>query len=471
MTGQQRRVVYAVCVVVGITFLVSAGLTFLITPMANDLGLDDDQVDIALSLPGVGSMIVIFVAGRLGDRLGHRPIILGAGIGFVLGSMILVLARGVGMVNIGLLICGAMATAVQVVALGLLQVTAPDGKAHASAFTTYGMVFPIAYLVVPVATGGLVDVASWRWVPFAWAVGGGLLLLVTFLVLHRPASRLPIGELWTPLLAGLSLAALLRWVGWYQSYGPWTARSIGAMVLAIVSATVCAALLRSARGSSLSLATVRDSLMRVLLLGVALVALVDTLTFITLAIESMYGLTALQAAVALVPAQVSGIIGAKLVSLWAIRRLGITIAGRVLIGALGCSTLLLLFIQSDTALPYLVVCALVVNGMGLAAVTTLNADVMGRAHEGQASAVSAFRGAASTIGATLAVFVLGDQVVAAIGSDSSVGADSASVLDATAAALRQDGVISFFLLAIYLVVLIWVGRRYAHRDLDADYAR
>ena len=471
MTGQQRRVVYAVCVVVGITFLVSAGLTFLITPMANDLGLNDDQVDIALSLPGVGSMIVIFVAGRLGDRLGHRPIILGAGIGFVLGSMILVFARGVGMVNIGLLVCGAMATAVQVVALGLLQVTAPDGKAHASAFTTYGMVFPIAYLVVPVATGGLVDVASWRWVPFAWAVGGGLLLLVSLLVLHRPASRLPIGELWTPLLAGLSLAALLRWVGWYQSYGPLSARSIGAMVLAIASAAVCAVLLRSARRSSLSLATVRDSLMRILLLGIALVALVDTLTFITLAIESMYGLTALEAAVALVPAQVSGIIGAKLVSLWAIRHWGITIAGRVLIGALGCSTLLLLFIQSDTALPYLIVCALVVNGMGLAAVTTLNADVMGRAHEGQASAVSAFRGAASTIGATLAVFVLGDQVVAAIDSDSSVEDNSASVLDATAAALRQDGVISFFLMAIYLVVLIWVGRRYTHRDLDADYAR
>ena len=169
MTCQQRRIVYAICVVVGITFLVSAGLTFLITPMANDLGLDDDQVDIALSLPGVGSMMVIFVAGRLGDRLGHRPVILGAGIGFVLGSMILVFARGVGMVNIGLLICGAMATAVQVVALGLLQVTAPDGRAHASAFTTYGMVYPLAYLTFPVLTAGLLNVVPWRLIPIVWA--------------------------------------------------------------------------------------------------------------------------------------------------------------------------------------------------------------------------------------------------------------------------------------------------------------
>lgn len=37
MTPEQQRVILAICISVGLTFLVGAGLTFLIEPMSEDL--------------------------------------------------------------------------------------------------------------------------------------------------------------------------------------------------------------------------------------------------------------------------------------------------------------------------------------------------------------------------------------------------------------------------------------------------
>ena len=88
MTAEQRRVVLGVCIVVGLTLLVAAGLTFLVEPMAVDLGLPDIAVEDALVVPAVASLLVVFVAGRAGDRWGARRTITAASMCFTAGSIV-----------------------------------------------------------------------------------------------------------------------------------------------------------------------------------------------------------------------------------------------------------------------------------------------------------------------------------------------------------------------------------------------
>lgn len=194
MSPDQRRITLALCIIVGLSILVVAGLTFLVSPMSEDLGLDDGQVENVLDIPSVASLMAIFIAGQIGDRLGHRRALIIASAGFIIGSGILATATSALGVEIGLGLCSATAISLQILALGLLQQTVPDGKAHVSAFTTYGMVFPLAFLVFPVVTAALLEVTNWRWIPAIWAIAGVLIGVIATFALDRNATRRPIGE-------------------------------------------------------------------------------------------------------------------------------------------------------------------------------------------------------------------------------------------------------------------------------------
>lgn len=185
MTAEQRRVTLAISVIVGLTLLVATGLTFLVAPMAEDLGLSDAAVEDVLVLPALAALLVIFVAGRAGDRFGQRRVMMVAAAGFTAGALIVAAATGEVAVEIGLALCGAGAIVMQVVGVSLLQQTASEGRSHVSAFTTYGMVFPIAFLVLPVVTAGLLGVVGWRWIPLGWAAAGVLMALLAWVLLGR----------------------------------------------------------------------------------------------------------------------------------------------------------------------------------------------------------------------------------------------------------------------------------------------
>lgn len=54
MTALQRRITMAICVIVGLSLLTAAGLTFLVAPMADGLNLSDGDVEEILAIPSVG---------------------------------------------------------------------------------------------------------------------------------------------------------------------------------------------------------------------------------------------------------------------------------------------------------------------------------------------------------------------------------------------------------------------------------
>jgi hypothetical protein len=200
-------------------------------------------------------------------------------------------------------------------------------------------------------------------------------------------------------------------------------------------------------------------MIRVLLLGVALVALVGTLTYVILALESMYNMTSFDAAVAVIPAQAGAIFGAKVLASRAIHRWGYAVSGTHLTFALGMSMLTLISIQSTSPAWLLVACATLFNTIALAAVTVLNADVMARAPKNSIGPVSSLRGAASSIGTGLGVVVLGTGVINAVNVGNSATSTGSDQLHQIAAALRVDGVLGCGIALISWLTLRWAARQ------------
>ena len=96
-------------------------------------------------------------------------------------------------------------------------------------------------------------------------------------------------------------------------------------------------------------------------------------------LEYLYDFSALEAAIAIVPAQVASIIGAKVVAGRAIHRWGAARAGRYLMLAIAFTVPSPLLMQPSTPAWYLVASASLFSSMGMAALTVLNTDVMGHA--------------------------------------------------------------------------------------------
>jgi MFS family permease len=323
MTSAQQITTYALSVIVGLTLLVVTGLTFLVEPMAEDLDLSDAAVELALVAPLISALLVVFVAGRAGDRFGERRIIVIAGMIFTAGAIVIAATSGQHTITLGLVLCGAGAAVIQVVALSLLQRTAPDGTARVMAFTTFGMVFPIAFLVFPIATSFVLGFAHWRWIPVVWAVAGGVVVVLSLLLLDNGRQRTVRGEWLSPILAGIALATgsqLLVELG-IDRRDPQAFLVAGCV---FVGATLaCIAVMRRVRNPGLSLRPLAAAMMRPLLIGVALVSLIQILTYVSIAMEYFYEMSPLEASLAIAPAQVGAVLGAKVVAGRSIRRWGV----------------------------------------------------------------------------------------------------------------------------------------------------
>ncbi|MEY4136950.1 MAG: hypothetical protein RL205_1078 [Actinomycetota bacterium] len=459
MTAEQRRITLALSVMVGLTLLVATGLTFLVSPMAESLGLSDNVVEDILVIPALAAFPVVFVAGRAGDRLGQRRTMLVASLVFTLGSAVLACAGGQFTVMLGLALCGAGAIVIQVVAVSLLQRTASEGRAHVSAFTTYGMVFPLAFLVLPIVTSALLGDVGWRWIPICWAVAGLLIALIAVLFLEPGSATLATGEWVTPILAGVALAAGSLSLSEIDNVEvePWRI-AIGACIGA-AAALACWLVMRRLAHPSFSLAPIRGVIMRTLMLGVVILSLMQMLTYICIFLEYFYDMTALQASIVVAPAQVGAVIGAKLVAKRAIGWWGVTRSGRVLMLVTGVTMLPLLAMQLGTPVWYLVIVATLFSCAGMAALTVLNIDVMGRAPADSTGAVSSLRTAASTIGTALGMAVLGTVILSSVPVDAGNQQVSPLELESLAGALRTDGLLGFLAAVTGWILLIVAARR------------
>lgn len=464
MTARQKRVTLAVCLIVGMSLLMAAGLTFLVTPMAESLGLSDSMVEDMLAIPSAAGLVMVFSAGQLGDRLGARRTLMLASFAFSAGAALLMGSVSAYSAEIGLGICAAAAVTMQIVGISLLQQATVDGPAQVSAFTSFGVVFPLAFLVFPVATSRILEVSSWRLVPLIWVIAGLAMLLITVFLLE-PTSRGNAGGEWvTPLLAGMALAAGARTIAEVDDLvtDPLLIGVSFTLFLIAVAALVIAR--RRVSEPSLTLAPIRVMQLPLLLVAVALVSLSGLLTYVSIAVEYLYDMTPYEAALAVIPAQVGAILGAKFMARFAIRRWGGIRAATVLMLTLAVTMLPLLLLDVGSPLWFLASVATVFSFAWMAVLTVLNAEVMRRAPSDHTGAVSAFRTAASSIGATIGVGILGTVVLSSVPLEAGVEAMSLENLSGLTNSLRFDGLLASLVALVGWVVLVIVGRRTARAE-------
>ena len=408
--SDSRRTLLGICLTVGGSFTVMASFNYVLTPMLTDLGLTQDQASIALSIPPIASLLVVFLAGTLGDRRGHRTVMLWMSVAFIVGSAVVGIAQGLPAVVIGLLIEGIAATAIQIIGIGLLSDRFSDPRARAAAFGTFGMVSPLVWLALPVFTGWIVGEASWRWVPVLWVACGVLMLAATVLLLPRPSSTTPLGEIATPILAGATVAGAVQWLNRVSDEGLFAPVTLVSLIITCGMAITCTMLMRRLPSPNFSLAPLRVTRARSLLVVIIIIPLINTIFLMTMAFQYLYGLSVLQTALVMVPAQAAAMVGTRLIAGPLMRRIGVTSTATVFFAVLSVAMLGVFAITPTSALWVPIMYVTVYNVLTVGASITVTSGVFTSAPGVDSGQLSAYRGSAQSLGVVLAVVVMNTAV-------------------------------------------------------------
>jgi MFS family permease len=468
MNSDQRKVVFAVSVIVGLSLFMITGLTFVIMPMSEQLELEALRVANILAVPSIAALMVVFLVGHVIDQFGHRKLFIVASLVFSAGSGVLVVSTSFLTIQLGLALCGAAAVSMQIAGISLIQKATVTGRAQASAFANYEMVFPLAFIMIPLATAAILQITNWRFMVAIWFLAGIVMSVVSARLIEKDTPTRTNGEWLTPLLADISLvgaAYSLARVGDAlsspQSFFLGVTISIGAGI-------TCAILVKRLPNPGLSLPAIDGALIRALILGVGVVALVGILTFVSIALHYYYGLTLLEAALAIVPAQLGAALGARVLAKFVLIRWGGLKGSQILALALSISFLSLVFVTESTSFWYIVGAATLFSFLGMASLTTLNAEVMRQAPQGLTGNVSAFRTASSAIGAALGVGVLGRILLSTSPLDEELVTSASVQAQEFATSLRLVGVLACLLTFSLWIVLTFTISRLRHQSKLTD---
>ena len=404
-----RGLLLGLCLVLGGSLAVCASLNYLLTPMLSDLGLTSEEGSIALAIPSVGSLLIVFVAARLGDQRGHRRVLTWLAGLFVVGSALVGVAEGMPALVVGLLLTGVAGTGMQIVVIGMLSQRFPQPRSRAAAFGTIGMVSPVIWLAFPVLTGLIVEGHSWRWVPMAWALAGALALIAARRLLPVDDRTAAAGDLWTPLLAGTVVAVGVQALSRANSSGLTDPITVLWIVVAVVAALSCAWRLRRVASPGFSLLPLRRPPARLLLLVVVLIPVFNTIFFMTIAFQYLYGLSVLGTALAMVPAQAAAAVGTRVIAAPLMRTRGTHRTAVLLLLFLIPSLLTGFAVNAESPLWVPILYVTLINVLLVSVSISITSAVMATVPT-ESGQMSAYRGSAQSLGAVLAVVVMNTVV-------------------------------------------------------------
>jgi EmrB/QacA subfamily drug resistance transporter len=186
----------------------------------------------------VGLAALLVVAGRLGDRIGHRRVFLAGVAIFTVASALCAMAPSLGVLIVARLFQSAGAAAQLPTSLALMLAVVPPERRTAVA-RAWSAVGALAAAAGPVL-GGLLVVQSWRWV-FVVNLPIGLVSLVAGLrVLPQPAGRErePLPDLAGAALVTIAVGALTGALVQAPSWGWGSPGTVGLLVLSVLAGAV-----------------------------------------------------------------------------------------------------------------------------------------------------------------------------------------------------------------------------------------
>jgi EmrB/QacA subfamily drug resistance transporter len=190
------------------------------------------QLSWVLNGYAVGLAALLVVAGRLGDRIGHRQVFLGGVAIFTVASGLCAIAPSLDVLIMARLLQSAGAAAQLPTSLALMLAVVPPKRRTAMA-RNWSAVGALAAVAGPLL-GGLLVVQSWRWVFLVNLPIGLVSLLAGLRMLPRPPrrEREPLPDL---LGAGLVTVAVGALTGALVQAPSWGWRSPGTISLLVLS--------------------------------------------------------------------------------------------------------------------------------------------------------------------------------------------------------------------------------------------
>lgn len=455
LTASQRRLVVAVSAAAAGLLTLTASYNYMLPDMLSSLNASGSQTDMARQISTIAALLVIFAAGSLGIKLGARRVMLWCTVLFSLGSALIAVAPVMQVATLGLLLSGVGRSAVMVVAVAALSAGISDRDGRAAAFSTISAVMPVTYLVMPLVAGVLLAEANWRWVAGVWAVSGAFSWFVVWRwVRGGPAAPDPeaAGELVTPILAGVVLAVAVQVLTITPDTGV-TGRIVGTVAVGVVAAVVLVIAMRRMEEPSLSIAPLRHGGLSLLLVVLVLTLFANLWFYMTMALQYIFGLSALEVAVWMAPVQLFSMAGAalagRLVQIWGLLRTG-TLLLAVVAVMLAISALIGLSTPVWVCVAILGVYSAAAIGSGV----VLTNSIMDLAPRGEEGSASAFRGAANNLGNALGVAIMTGIVFSAAAASlhdqfAAAGLDPATANDVAAA--MRDGATSEEASSLYAV--------------------
>jgi DHA2 family multidrug resistance protein-like MFS transporter len=424
----RRGAIITACVVTGAGVVLAATSQYILDPMTQDFGLDSDQATLLKFIPGLATIVIVFVAGLLGDRVGPRRAISWGTWAMIAGGVLAGLSPTVLFAIIGMSLMSAGTSMMIVVALSLLSSAASDPTDRAKAFGTLGLVSPLVYLVTPLLAGAIVTYGSWRYVVLLWLIAGVAALVTTLRLVPRASGNREAGEMITPILAGIALVFITQVFDAISSEGLLSTDTLIRAALAAAAVLALWLVHRALKNPSLSFGPIRRRRSLMLLVATVIIPLASMWYTTFLLFEYLFGLTALQISLIMLPAQVLGMAGAKVASRIIIN-LGLGRAGLLAFLALAAIEASFLLVGVDGMVLTAVLMALFSFVTALVTVVMSNA-VMDSAPPSESGTMASYRTASSRIGSSVASLVIGTVVLATY--QSSLDAQSiAAGLDTT----------------------------------------
>jgi EmrB/QacA subfamily drug resistance transporter len=381
---------------------------------------------------------LLLTAGGLGDRLGRRRALLFGLVLFGLASVAASLSTSSGQLIAARALMGVGAAAIMPTTLSVITNIFPDDQ-RPKVIAIWSAIAGSAVAIGPVAGGGLIEAADWHWVflvnvPVAVACIAGALALV-------PESRDEHSHRLDWAGAILSIAALTALI-WALIEAPergWASAIIlGAFGAAALFAALFVAWERHTAHPMLEVSVFSNRRFSAASASIALTsfALIGVLYFLTTYLQSVLGLSALDAGVRML-AIAAGIMLAAKSSVRLVARLGTKAVVAAGLTAVGAAFLVLSGFGTDTGdLQIALVLATMGFGMGLAMAPATEA-IMGSLPPSRAGVGSAMNDVTREVAGSLGVAVLG-SVLASAYSDGMVGAVDG--LSAGGAAAASDSV-------------------------------
>lgn len=429
---------------VGLALIVLDGsiVSVALPSIIGDLRLDITDAQWVNSLYAVVFSALLLLAGRLGDRIGRRTLLIAGVIVFTGASVLAGFAHSGGALILARLIQGIGGALIMPSTLSTVNATF-RGRERAAAFGVWGAVMSGAAALGPLLGGALTSGLSWRWVFFVNIPLGILVIIgaVAWVAETRAEERgAGVPDMLGAVLSGLGLGLLVFAIieasslGWWHAHadlvilgvalrGPGGLSAVP-VILALATGLITAFLVRETRRRRQG----RDVLLDVglfsipafawgnLTAGTVAIGEFALLFVLPLYLVDARGLSTMQAGLVLaamaIGAFISGAMARHVAARFGAARTVILGLGLEVMGVLALALLL------GAQTPYgVVVGVLVVYGIGLGlASAQLTSTVLADVPTGQSGQASATQSTVRQLGTALGASVSGALLSAGLGS-------------------------------------------------------